>query len=185
MMRARSLPLLLLALLVLGACGRRPAPVEAPAPAPAAAPVTDDAAARAAAAERARIEAEAARRREEIARAREILATSVHFDFDSYSIREDSRQALDAKLPFLRAEPAIRLSVAGHADERGSTEYNLALGMRRAQAVREYLGNLGVSEGRIEVTSFGEERPLDPGQNEAAWARNRRAEFDVAGLAAQ
>jgi peptidoglycan-associated lipoprotein len=71
------------------------------------------------------------------------------------------------------------MRIAGHADERGSVEYNLALGMRRAEAVRDYLAGFGLEAGRFEVTSMGEDMPLDRGSNEAAWARNRRAEFTI------
>ena len=110
---------------------------------------------------------------------RAVLATTVYFDYDSYTIRDDSRRALDEKAAVVRADPSIRLLLTGHADDRGSTEYNLALGMRRAEAIREYLTNFGIEAGRVEVTSFGEERPADTGANEAGWARNRRVEFEV------
>ncbi|MBW3628843.1 MAG: peptidoglycan-associated lipoprotein Pal [Gemmatimonadetes bacterium] len=171
----------LIALSTVAACGRRPAPapVAAPTATPTAATTGDNSAAAREAEERARREADEARRRDEIARARAILATTVYFDFDSYSIREDSRRLLDEKSPVVRADPSIRLLIAGHTDERGSTEYNLALGMRRAEAVREYLTNFGVDPGRLEVTSFGEERPVDSGADEASWSRNRRVEFEV------
>lgn len=165
----------LAALVAFGACSKKPQPVSTPqAQAPAAAP---DDAARREAEERARREAEEARRREEAARAQAILASVVHFDYDSYDIRADSKAALDAKVPVLRADPSVALLIAGHADERGSTEYNLALGMRRATAAREYLAAYGIDGRRLDITSLGEEQPLDPGQGESAWARNRRAEF--------
>lgn len=170
--------------LSLAACGRRSAPPPAPAPPVTTAPApTDDTAAREAA-ERARLEAEAASRRAEAARIRAALATAVYFDYDSYAIRSDSRAELDAKIALLRQDPSIRVMIAGHTDERGSTEYNLALGMRRAEAVKEYITNLGIAESRLEVVSYGEERPAQPGENESAWMQNRRAEFEVvAGLA--
>jgi peptidoglycan-associated lipoprotein len=123
-------------------------------------------------------EAEAARRAR-IANARAVLSTPVYFDYDSFVIRADSRQTLNAKFPLFRDEPVLRMRISGHADERGSTEYNLALGMRRATAVREYLNSIGVDASRLEVNSFGEERPAAMGSNEAAWSQNRRAEFEI------
>jgi peptidoglycan-associated lipoprotein len=86
---------------------------------------------------------------------------------------------LARKVPILRANPGARIRVSGHADERGSVEYNLALGMRRAAAAREWLTGFGIPADRFEVVSFGEDRPADAGSNEDAWARNRRAEFVV------
>jgi peptidoglycan-associated lipoprotein len=166
--------------LVLGAsaCGRKPAaevpaPVQTPAPAPA---EDADAAERAAreAAERA-----AAAARSEAERAREVLTAMVFFDFDVAEIRDDAKRALDAKLPVLRSDPGIRMRIEGHADERGSTEYNLALGSRRATSVASYLQAYGIDRSRFETVSWGEERPLASGAGEGAWARNRRAEFVI------
>jgi peptidoglycan-associated lipoprotein len=182
MRQTRIVLVVLMAAFVAGACARRPpAPPAAPATTAPTSPAPAGAgnAGAGEAAERARLAAEEAARREEIARAQAVLSSIVHFDYDSYAIREDSRRALDAKVPVLRAHPNVRIRIVGHTDERGSTEYNLALGMRRAQAVQEYLGNFGISPNRLEVESFGEERPLDPSSDEAAWARNRRAEFEV------
>jgi peptidoglycan-associated lipoprotein len=126
-------------------------------------------------------DAEARRRAEEAtARARAILEEIVHFDYDESTIRADAQEALARKVPILRANPDVRIRIAGHADERGSVEYNLALGMRRANAVRDYLTGFGVDAGRFETVSMGEDMPLDPRSNEQAWARNRRAEFTVA-----
>jgi peptidoglycan-associated lipoprotein len=82
-------------------------------------------------------------------------------------------------VPHLRSSPSIRVRIDGHADERGSVEYNLALGMRRAQAVRQYLMDFGLDATRFETNSFGEDRPLVPGGSESAWSQNRRAEFRV------
>lgn len=113
------------------------------------------------------------------ARVRDILAEMVHFDFDRSNVRTDAQPVLERKAEVLRANPGVRLRIEGHADERGSAEYNLALGMRRANAVKEYLVGLGLDASRFEVVSLGEDRPLDPASNEAAWARNRRAEFHI------
>lgn len=133
--------------------------------------------------ERRRREAEEARRREEAARAaaaaRATLIEMIHFDYDQFSIRPDARALLEAKLPILQEDPTIRLRIDGHADERGSDEYNLALGLRRAQAVKDFLAGYGIDPNRLEVRSFGENSPLDNRSNEEAWARNRRAEFQI------
>jgi peptidoglycan-associated lipoprotein len=129
---------------------------------------------------RAGVDTDAQRRAgEATARARAILEETVHFDYDESSIRADAQEALARKVPILRSNPNVQLRIAGHADERGSVEYNLALGMRRANAVRDYLAGFGVDVGRFETVSMGEDMPLDPRSNEQAWARNRRAEFTV------
>lgn len=108
-----------------------------------------------------------------------ILTERVHFDFDQYNIRPDAQAVLDRKVPILRANPNVRILVEGHCDERGSLEYNDALGMRRANAIKEYLVSQGIAESRIDVVSFGETRPLVNASNEEAWAQNRRGEFVV------
>jgi hypothetical protein len=99
-----------------------------------------------------------------------VLEQMVLFDYDAAEIRDDARRTLDAKLPILRGDPTIRLRIDGHADERGSTEYNLALGNRRAAAVAGYLSGFGLDASRFSPVSYSEERPLASGANEAAWA---------------
>jgi peptidoglycan-associated lipoprotein len=179
---ARSAVLTLTAL-ALVACGRKSQPqlpVAQPTTPPPAAPVQPSAEDEA---RRAR-EREEARLREELARVRSTLEQMVFFDYDRAEMRPDARGTLDAKVPILRERPNIRLRIEGHADERGSVEYNLALGLRRAQSVRTYIANFGIDASRIEVVTVGEERPLSAGTDEASYARNRRAEFRVmAGLA--
>lgn len=101
----------------------------------------------------------------------------VHFDFDSDAIRTDAAAILDQHIAFLTANPEARILIAGHTDERGSREYNMSLGERRAVAVAGYLAAKGVTNTNIEVVSFGEEQPVATGSNEAAWAQNRRAEL--------
>jgi peptidoglycan-associated lipoprotein len=103
----------------------------------------------------------------------------VFFDYDMSEIRSDAEASLRAKLAILRASPQVQLRIEGHADDRGSTEYNMALGNRRAEAVRQFLVGFGLAENRFEIVSFGEGRPLQQGSNEAAWARNRRAQFVI------
>jgi peptidoglycan-associated lipoprotein len=112
---------------------------------------------------------------------RNTLREVIHFDFDESDLRDDARARLDAKLPILLANPGVTLRISGHADERGSDEYNLALGQRRAAAAKRYLTERGVAEGRIETVSFGEEQPVAGGSDESAYAANRRAEFDITG----
>lgn len=126
-------------------------------------------------------EAEAARREAAIAAARATLQETVYFDYDESEIRPDAQQALRQKVDILRANPSLRISIQGHADERGSTEYNLALGTRRAEAVRQFFTSFGLDASRFAITSYGEERPAAQGSNEEAWAQNRRAEFAITG----
>ena len=106
----------------------------------------------------------------------------VRFDFDEAAITAEADQLLRAKLPILRNSPTFTIRLEGHADERGSVEYNLALGSRRAESVRNFLTGLGIAEERLTTTSFGEERPLVNGSDEAAWAQNRRVEFVIMGV---
>jgi peptidoglycan-associated lipoprotein len=108
-----------------------------------------------------------------------VLEERIHFDYDASDIRADARRILDSKLPLIRADPTLRLRIEGHADERGSTEYNLALGTRRAASVASYFSGFGIDGSRFPIASYGEERPLLPGSDEAAWSQNRRAEFVI------
>ncbi|HKI51951.1 MAG TPA: peptidoglycan-associated lipoprotein Pal [Geothermobacteraceae bacterium] len=101
----------------------------------------------------------------------------VHFDFDQFTLSAEARDILTANAAYLQANSGVRVRIEGHCDERGSDEYNLALGERRAQAAKDYLESLGVAADRLETISYGEELPLDAGHDEAAWAKNRRAEF--------
>ena len=110
---------------------------------------------------------------------RALLTTMVHFDFDKSNIRPGDAAVLDQKGSILQANPDARIRIAGHCDERGSDEYNLALGNRRATAAKQYLVSHGIDAGRIETTSYGKERPLDPEHNEDAWSTNRRDEFEI------
>lgn len=136
------------------------------------------AAAEAAARERAEAEQRAARERATAA-ARATLEELVFFDYDKSDIREDAAAVLRRKADVLRASPQVQIRIAGHADERGSTEYNLALGNRRAESVRQFLAGFGLAESRFSIISYGEEQPLERTSNESAWARNRRAEFQI------
>ena len=138
----------------------RPAPAPAPTPPPPPAPTGD-----AAAETTRRLTAE--------------LGNVIHFDYDQDAIKPEDVPVLDSKAAILKANPAVRIRISGHADDRGSDEYNLVLGNKRALAAKRYLESKGVAGSRIEVTSFGEERPVDPAASEGAWAKNRRAEFEI------
>lgn len=107
------------------------------------------------------------------------LLKSIYFDFDKYEIRPDQRPTLQANADKLKAEPLskFRVLIEGHCDERGTNEYNMVLGDRRANAMKQYLIDLGVPASRLRTISYGEERPVDPGHNEESWAKNRRGEF--------
>lgn len=106
---------------------------------------------------------------------------TVYFDLDSYDIRPDAKPLLAEASRIMRQYPQIALRLEGHCDERGTAEYNLALGEKRANAVRDYLVGLGVERSRLSTVSFGKERSADLGHDEAAWARNRRVEFRAEG----
>ena len=194
MTRVHSLVLMGFGVALLVACGKNPPPATTTAPAPNADSI--------AAAERARADsaaADSARRAQEeaerIARqraadsaaaasgamteVRNMLAAMIHFDFDKSALRSDDQAALDQKVSILQANSAVRIRISGHCDERGSDEYNLALGNRRATAAKQYLVSHGIDAGRIETVSYGEERPVATGHDEASWAQNRRDEFEI------
>jgi peptidoglycan-associated lipoprotein len=105
------------------------------------------------------------------------VARLVYFDYDSYQIKPEFQSLIEAHARFLRANTQRRIALEGHTDERGGREYNLALGQRRAEAVRRALGLLGVGDAQMEAVSFGKEKPATTGADEAAWAQNRRVEI--------
>jgi peptidoglycan-associated lipoprotein len=175
-MNARSLYAVssIAGVLAIGACHKKVAPAPAPAPTtaapapappppppppPAAAPTSDAASARDA--------------------ARASLTAPIYFDLDSDALTDADRAALDAKVGILNASSGVKIRVAGHTDERGSDEYNLALGQRRAAAAKRYLTQHGVPDAVIEVISYGEEHPALDGHDEGAWSKNRRDEFEI------
>ena len=104
-----------------------------------------------------------------------VISDRIFFGFDSYSVDTEGRRILDAQAEWLARNPNVRVTIEGHADERGTREYNLALGDRRANAARAYLESRGVSSGRMQVISWGKERPAVEGSSEEAYAQNRRA----------
>jgi peptidoglycan-associated lipoprotein len=105
----------------------------------------------------------------------------VFFDYDQHEIRADARPVLDAQAQWLQRYPSVSVRIEGNADERGTREYNFALGARRASSVRDYLVARGVPASRIETVSYGKERPIDSGQDETAWAKNRNGHTAIVG----
>jgi len=174
---------------------------KSPPPAPAAAPATrnnDSAEAARRAAEQERLRREEAdrlarARADSIARSeaaardaasaaaslRSTLTATVHFAYDQADLQPEDKATLDAKIPILQANTGVTIRISGHTDERGSDEYNLALGQRRAAAAKAYLVQHGIADSRIETISYGEERPIAQGSDEGAYSQNRRAEFEI------
>lgn len=113
----------------------------------------------------------------------EEVAVRINFDFDKYNIRDGDARILQAKAEVLKRHPDWTIIIQGNCDERGSIEYNLALGMRRAESARRYLVGLGLDPNRFKLVSFGKERPIAMGSNEAAWAQNRNDGFVIEGMA--
>jgi len=105
------------------------------------------------------------------------VARVVYFDYDSYVIKPEFQALIDAQARYIKADPKRKVVIEGHTDERGGREYNLALGQRRAEAVRRSLNLLGVADSQVEAVSFGKEKPAVQGGDDAAWSKNRRAEF--------
>ena len=107
------------------------------------------------------------------------MLKDIHFDFDKYDIRPGDAQILKENAALLMKNPGVKIQIEGHCDERGTVEYNLALGERRANSAKRYLSSLGLTGDRISTISYGKEKPLDPGHNEEAWTKNRRDHFIV------
>jgi len=104
---------------------------------------------------------------------------TIYFDFDKSDLRADAREGLQANASYLKSNSNVQITIEGNCDERGSNEYNLALGKRRAEAAYKYLVDLGIDGSRMTTVSYGEERPAVEGHNELAWAKNRRDDFKV------
>jgi peptidoglycan-associated lipoprotein len=109
--------------------------------------------------------------------AEEAISRDVLFDYDQYDIRSDARPILDSVAAWMNSHKGTSITIEGHCDDRGTNEYNLALGEKRAKAAREYLSLLGVSSGRISIMTYGEERPVCTQSDEECWQKNRRAHF--------
>jgi peptidoglycan-associated lipoprotein len=179
---SRALTLSVVALFALGACKKKPQVAPAPEPAPqpqptAAAPAPSQPECDAACV-KARNDAAMA---EAVKAATAALTATVYFDYDRSDITDDARVKLDAKVPVLTQNTGVRIRISGHTDSRGSDEYNLALGQRRAAAAKRYLTDRGIDGSRIEIVSFGEERPTCTDESEGCWSRNRRDEFEITG----
>lgn len=171
----------------LGCHGATQQAATTPAPAIDSAAVRQDSIARALAERRAAAERDslaAVRRADSLAAARReadstmrVLGMMIHFDFDKATLRPEDAALLDQKIPILERNAAVRIRIAGNCDERGSDEYNLALGNRRAITAKSYLVNHGIAADRIETVSYGKERPIDPDHNPLAWAKDRNDQF--------
>lgn len=109
----------------------------------------------------------------------EVVFQSIYFDFDKSFIRSDAREPLESNARMLKDNPGVKIRIEGNCDERGTVEYNLALGQRRADAAREYLIDLGIKPEQMTTISYGKERPRNPGHDEEAWQENRRDDFVI------
>jgi len=163
-----------ISLMSLSGCGKKPVPVppapvvkqEAPRPAPAPAPKP--------------VVPEPPKKVvEDLTPPRDLAFTAVYFDFDKSDIKSDQTGTLNGDADLLNKWKTISVRLEGNCDERGTVEYNLALGQRRADAVKGYLTNYGISDSRITTVSYGKERPVDPGHTEAAWSKNRKVDFVI------
>jgi len=165
-------------LLSLGACAKKPSPAPLAQPPAAAAPAPATHAAPPPAVEPAAdaVETPAPQAVSVTTSAGDQLE-AVYFEYDSYTLSAEARQTLARNAAWLKENATLAVTIEGHCDERGSDEYNLALGERRAVAVKNYLSTLGVAHQRLSVVSFGEEQPAIAGHDESAWSKNRRAEF--------
>jgi peptidoglycan-associated lipoprotein len=113
---------------------------------------------------------------------RNVFASTIHFDYDRSEIKDEFVSGLEMKVMIMNANPTMRISISGHADERGSDEYNIALGNRRAMAAKTFMVDRGIAEDRIDTSTMGESQPMVDESNEAAWEQNRRDEFEVLGM---
>ena len=118
-------------------------------------------------------------RQKEAAKRAAFENVAIYFDFDQSTLTPEAQGILKAKAEFMRMNPGIKVTIEGHADERGTNEYNLALGDRRANSAKGFLISLGVSNARLNTISYGEEKPIVSGQTEAAWGKNRRCNFSI------
>ena len=128
---------------------------------------------------RIREEARERREREEMAERERFVNEDIHFEFDKSRLLPEAKEILRQKAKWLRAHPDVSVVVEGHCDERGTNEYNMALGDRRAQSAKTFLMDMGIASGRLTTISYGEEKPLDPRHDEEAWAKNRRTHFVI------
>ena len=116
-------------------------------------------------------------KQEFLAKSQRFENEDIYFDYDAYTLSEPAKRILDEKVAFLKRYPKAKVTIEGNCDQRGTTEYNLALGERRANSALQYITNSGVSRTNLTIVSYGKERPAAPGNDEAAWAKNRRDHF--------
>jgi peptidoglycan-associated lipoprotein len=170
------------AALAAAACGKKQPPAQPPAPQPAPPPAAggpnQDSLMRAQRTADS-LAAESQRMAAAVAAARNTITAPVYFDLDKSDLTEQAKAVLDAKAPILSANPGLQIRIAGNCDARGSDEYNLALGQRRAATVKRYLTDHGVDGARVDLISYGKERPAVEGDSEDAYAKNRRDEFEI------
>jgi peptidoglycan-associated lipoprotein len=181
--RVHLAPALLAIGVVAAACSHKP-PATTPAPGPVAqGPAVDSGRLRDSLANAKRMADSLAAMRDRegaaIAAARNTLLAKIYFDFDKSDLTDQDKATLDAKVPILNSNPGIRIRIEGNADKRGSDEYNLALGQRRAATAKRYLSEHGIDAGRIDLISYGSEHPVAEGDTEEAYAQNRRDEFVI------
>lgn len=159
----RNTIIALAAVASLAACASKPEPTPTPTPGPSVPPVTQPSGPTAGSVEDFRVS----------------VGDRVFFGYDRFDLSAEARSVLERQAAWLRQYPNVRILVAGNCDERGTREYNLALGARRAAAARDYLVSLGVAQNRVETVSYGKERPLDARANEEAWSVNRNAHTQI------
>jgi peptidoglycan-associated lipoprotein len=109
----------------------------------------------------------------------EIPMNMIHFDYDKYFVRDNAKPVLEQNAAWMKKWTGVKILIEGHCDERGTEEYNLSLGEKRAKSTLDYLVSLGISPNRIRIISYGKSQPIDSGHNDAAWERNRRAQFTI------
>ncbi len=185
--RARLAPAILVAgAAIAAACGKKQPPAQPPAPQQAPQGPNQDSIARARQDSLARaqrmadsIQAQRDQMAAAMAAARNTIMAAIYFDLDKSDLSDQAKATLDAKVAVLNANPSVRVRIAGNCDARGSDEYNLALGQRRAAAAKRYLTEHGIDPSRIEIISYGKERPAAPGNTEDAYAKNRNDQFEI------
>jgi len=173
----------LLTMLVAVSCSQKPVETDPTTDAAAQETITEEATDATTAADDAAVIAEEELMKKEAAARAEARSafenTDIYFNYDSSAVQDSEIAALEAKAEWLKENPGVRITIEGHCDDRGTTDYNLALGDRRAARVKAFLESLGVDADRMVTVSYGEERPADPAANESAWAKNRRAQFVI------
>lgn len=178
MIRSSLFVLLAASSLALGACKKKTIPV-VPTPTPTSNPSTNPTPTRPPTSNPGSTDNSSEEMRRRVEAARSAVLSTIYFEYDAEDLRDDARASLDEKIRIFNANPQLRVRISGHCDDRGSDEYNIALGRRRAEAAKRYLTDRGIDAARIETTTFGRERPEVQGTGEEAWSRNRRDVFEI------